>query len=109
MWTAQACACFGSDYLFAHKWSLAHAIDRTMAPSTGLYIMLWATASIGPLALLGLVCPLFCFWNSKQCINASDWNGYVFWHVMWHAACGVMLTVSYHVVGSVSNNGAIET
>jgi len=108
LWLLQALLSFNSDYVFAGRSSVAHILDRGIAPTMALFIT-WRTIVVIATArlqwyhylsiLFGIPFIFQCLYNSRKCETGSQFR---LWHSMWHltssVGCGFVtyLEFTYH-------------
>ena len=89
-WVLQCVFSFFSDYVTSGVDSICHGIDRWYAPTMTLFVTSLAYLCIHPTLLVLLAPPWMCIMMSKRARLSKNWDGYVFYHSLWHLVGSVL-------------------
>ena len=80
-----------SDHVNTGRDSLWHPIDKWLASTNTVVMILFGSSVISPrAALLLAVVPLTCFYQALRGTHTNDFNRFVRWHCLWHVtAAGI--------------------
>jgi hypothetical protein len=100
LWCLQVGACFWSDYTWTGRAHVSHGVDRWLASSLLVAMVVLASSQLSVAhALAAAALPLYCLRRGKLAVAEADWPRYVVWHSMWHltgpvVACAVLVRIN---------------